>query len=147
MFAGQGLDWQKTGTQAQPFESLQPLFSTQWLPSGIYQTRAAWAYVLNCTQSTVWTARCTAAVWAKGKPSSQFCGKWLSASSYVVVTLHALAGEVDNNGGFRFAPFWATAFGNPGVVTFACGLSDPPYFILPPASEPQIPQAQYWEEE
>jgi hypothetical protein len=115
LFAGQGLDWQRTATETQVFSHLS---GTPFpLPVQTYHVNAAIVTLITaCTSLSSQVGRCQASVLldAPKHQPSKFCGQWLDPKNPIRMTLYALSGAVDNQGLFR---------SQAGHVTFACGLT------------------------
>ena len=123
LFAGTGLDWQRTATPAQfPGLELSPAFPPQ--PYYTFSINAAWVTpVLPCTSLSSVHASCW--VWAElksGYPASRFCGEWLEPGSGKLLSMFVLNAMWDHGGSFIFQPFWWWGF---NFVTFACGAMKP----------------------
>ena len=122
LFAGQGLDWQRTGTEAQPFN--EGVKVPNWPP-------AAGTYVVNAARITLGTAcnpvsarvaTCVADVTLKAVSTpSMLCGRWLSDKP-MPQRLYALNGRVMKDGSFAWQPPGPPP---PREVTFACAAANP----------------------
>ena len=134
LFAGQGLDWQRTATETQLFWHLEKVSFPP--PPGKYEVNSASVHVTKCTPLSGPVARCETEVKLRpGHPAtSQFCGQWLSDTKAVTVSLYAFFGWVSPLGDFVFqtasnapAPKVPPPYAPPKnpAITFACGLSTP----------------------
>src|SRR5215831_13357393 len=102
LFSGQGLDWQRTATEAQPVAFLSVL-PAAWPPQGSFTHNAANLKFLGCFAiSNIWSLCVVEATLVAGHPESNLCGYPLSVSSPVQVLMHALSGTVDVTGRFDF---------------------------------------------
>jgi hypothetical protein len=134
MLAGQGLDWQRSGTLLQEVEPRAPsdpisypniaLTPTPTPPTGknfFKVNRAALKFSGNCQTISDLVLRCP----VKPTPGAagadtQFCGHWLSEVPTPTVWVYLVNGKPDpNNGGFRFGSV------GPQGAFVACSVSDP----------------------
>ena len=130
LFAGVGVDWQRTATEFRPVSRPEPVPPT--LPA--YPPKIGMTYVVGAARLKMIKCdnpdanqfvRCDAEATLEPKHEpSQFCSAWLSRPSATPppkVSLYALNGRPDDSGGFKFQ--------NPAAdskeVTFACAAANP----------------------
>jgi hypothetical protein len=123
LLAGQGLDWQRSGTQLQPV----PVRTAIDFPppaKSRFSIGAADIEIESCSSISKRHATCRARVWNNNKnaPSSLFCGQWLSNQADAKqVYLYALNAGHDGRGRFEFQSPGAP----PRNVILACGVKNP----------------------
>jgi hypothetical protein len=120
LLAGQGLDWQRSGTEVQSVLT----FPSTTFPVGTL-TKVINGIEFNISGcSTPPDARfavCTVKVKRLSQPSALFCSVWLD-DKYKTLKMFALDAVHDGQGGFRFGP---QPSGPPHEFTLACGSENP----------------------
>lgn len=107
LMAGQGLDWQRSGTLLQPAREVQPAQPSDPIP----YPPLAQAYNVNGAELTFPSSceqiqgglvlRCLVSAKAIGtRPDTQLCGHWLGRQPNI--WLYVLKGRPDASGGFTF---------------------------------------------
>jgi hypothetical protein len=118
LFAGTGIDWERSGTDAQlvPPSSVPHVFPPKSgdnvLLNGVK------IHVNSCSGGNSEYSLCDVmASLSPGQPSSMLCGSWLSAyGGPVNLSLYAIKATVKRNGYIDFL-----SSSNPQTFTFACG--------------------------
>ena len=119
LLAGEGIDWQRSGTQLQPVPfvtaaTFPPPNKAQFVGVG-----AAMIEVQSCSSLSTRHARCDVTVVNIGGASSRFCGVWLKNNEPRSINLYALNAK-HKDGRFDFQP----AGEQPRQIVFACGVEN-----------------------
>jgi hypothetical protein len=125
LLAGQGIDWQRSGTELQP---LAPLTANDFPPpKGTYIVSAAEVVVLGgCTSLSDLSARCpVTASLLTGHSPTQLCGRWLKNKTDPTYKpeptwMYAINAKPDKRGGFIFQ-----SSGTTKDLVFACSVEAP----------------------
>lgn len=106
LLAGQGLDWQRSGTALQRSGEVQPPGPTDPIPypppaQSFKVGRAELRFSTNCQQVSDLVMRCEVAARATiTQPDTQLCGHWLAEGPKIWV--YVLKGRPEPSGGFTF---------------------------------------------